>query len=227
MWAGVLVKSWARTLHTICLSTGEAELAATVKAAAEAEGVVSILRDFHLDADIQLRSDASAAIGISKRLGLGKVRHLSVADLWIQQVEKRGDVRYGRVPGADNCADMFTKAVDAATLWKHARKVGMRKIDGRAECAPKRRSHEEMHTIKADTVEDTPGDTIDSKHGGSCTKFIEDAQGNQRAHKGLRPSSDGGDGRRMRGIKGTRSHDPEVEQKPEGEHRVTAHSVAD
>ena len=45
-WGGALVKSWAKTLPTLALSTGEAELGATVRGAAEAEGIVSILGDF-------------------------------------------------------------------------------------------------------------------------------------------------------------------------------------
>ena len=93
LWGGGMVKSWSRTLTTLALSTGEAELGAMTKGAAESEGILAILRDFSLDANITISSDASAAIGITKRLGLGKVRHLSVADLWIQQrVRKRGTI---------------------------------------------------------------------------------------------------------------------------------------
>ena len=83
------MKSWAKTLPTLALSTGEAELGATVRGAAEAEGIVSILGDFHIEAKVVLKSDAAAAIGITQRVGLGRVRHLAVSDLWIQQRIKR------------------------------------------------------------------------------------------------------------------------------------------
>ena len=32
---------------------------------------------------LTLKSDATAAIGITQREGLGKVRHLATADLWV------------------------------------------------------------------------------------------------------------------------------------------------
>ena len=34
---------------------------------------------------IQVKSDASAAVGIAMRRGLGKVRHIDVSQLWLQE----------------------------------------------------------------------------------------------------------------------------------------------
>ena len=76
MWGNGVIKTWSRTLSTLALSTGEAELGALAKGAAESEGIVSILHDFGMQASICISSDASAAIGITRRLGLGRVRHL-------------------------------------------------------------------------------------------------------------------------------------------------------
>ena len=45
-------------------------------------GMRSLMQDLGFKWDLELWSDASAAIGICKRRGLGKVRHLAVADLW-------------------------------------------------------------------------------------------------------------------------------------------------
>ena len=63
----------------LALSSGESELAAT-----EGFGLQSILGDFDLCGHVAVKSDATAAIGMVHRLGLGKVRHLAVGDLWIQ-----------------------------------------------------------------------------------------------------------------------------------------------
>ena len=106
-----MIKSWSKTMATISLSTGEAELGATVKGAAEAEGVRSILRDYGLDASIGLESDASAAVGITGRLGLGRVRHLAVSDLWIQQKVRNQELSIAKIAGAHNPADLLTKAM--------------------------------------------------------------------------------------------------------------------
>ena len=57
------------------MSSGEAELAAVVRATAEGMGVVAMLKDFGIDAELEVRSDATAAIGMVQREGLGRVRH--------------------------------------------------------------------------------------------------------------------------------------------------------
>ena len=73
---GGLTKACSKTLPTLALSTGVAELRAVVRGAAEAEGILSILCDFGMRAQPVMKSDASAAVGIVKLRGLGKVRHL-------------------------------------------------------------------------------------------------------------------------------------------------------
>ena len=88
---------------------------------------------------ITLKSDATAAIGMVGRSGLGKVRHLAVSDLWVQQFAKQGVVQYYKVDGVKNGSDMLTKAVDANTLWKHSGFMGQVVLSGRAKSAPQRR----------------------------------------------------------------------------------------
>ena len=98
------------------LSTGEAELAALVKGATEGEGFVSIMRDFGDEAEVVLQSDASAAIGITQRQGLGKIRHLAVADLWVQQRVKDRLLTIIKVNGLSNPSDLMTKPLDGPRL---------------------------------------------------------------------------------------------------------------
>ena len=111
-WGGAAIKSWSKTMSTIALSTGESELGAIVKGIAEGEGILSLLKDFDLHANLGLKSDASAAVGITQRVGLGRVRHLAVADLWVQQRVQRGEVSICKVPGKENPADLMTKPLD-------------------------------------------------------------------------------------------------------------------
>ena len=136
MWGRHCLKSWAKTLPVIALSTGEAELGAVVKGATEGLGLQAGLQDMGVDAGIQLKSDATAAIGIVSRLGLGKVRHLAVADLWVQQCIRSGKIACCKVPGPENASDAMTKALDGPLLWQHMHAIGLRKLSGRAEAAP-------------------------------------------------------------------------------------------
>ena len=93
MWSGQFVKAWSKTMGILALSSGESELAADVRAATEGLGSQSILGDFDLCGHVAVKSDASAAIGIVHRLGLGKVRHLAVGDLWIQHHVRSEKIR--------------------------------------------------------------------------------------------------------------------------------------
>eukprot|EP00969_Alexandrium_andersonii_P300328 13278118-Alexandrium_andersonii.AAC.1 len=70
---------------TIALSSGEAELAGVVKGVAEGPGHVAVAQGLGLMARLQVCSDSSAAIGICRRAGIGRVGHLVVAQLWVQE----------------------------------------------------------------------------------------------------------------------------------------------
>ena len=74
--AGLTVKTWSVNQKNIALSSGEAELYAANRGAAEAIGLKSIGRDFLDNLYIVLHVDANAAIGIASRRGLGKIRHI-------------------------------------------------------------------------------------------------------------------------------------------------------
>ena len=63
-------------------------------------------------------SDATTALGIAKRGGLGKYRHPHCTDLWIQERVRNGDVALHKVLGPDNPADIFTKYVDSNRMEK-------------------------------------------------------------------------------------------------------------
>ena len=77
-----------------------------------------------------------AAIGICRRRGLGKVRHLATADLWVQDRLKKKDFALLKVLGAGNPSDMLTKHVDGILLSKHMLRLGLHEEEGRAASAP-------------------------------------------------------------------------------------------
>ena len=129
------IKFWSKTQSSVVTSTAEAELVALVKGTSEAKGVASIMRDVSgkEPGKIGVYTDASAAIGITQRQGIGKTRHIDVGLLWIQQSAKRGEVDINKVEGARNPADIFTKAVPAEVIWRHMVAMGYENREGRAE----------------------------------------------------------------------------------------------
>ena len=116
LWGNGMLKAWSKTITTLALSSGESELAALAKGAAEGMGIESILQDFGITVAIELHSDATAAIGIANRQGLGRIRHVAVADLWVQQRLKAGDFSVHKVNGLENISDLMTKALDAGRI---------------------------------------------------------------------------------------------------------------
>ena len=123
------------TQKTIALSSGEAELAGIVKGAAEGLGLVAVARDLGLDASLKLLADSSAAIGICRRTGIGRVRHLATGQLWVQERVRSGDFELCKHPGADNPADIFTKPVHGVLLDRHMASLGLQWEAGRAASA--------------------------------------------------------------------------------------------
>ena len=131
-----LIKHWSTTQTTVALSSAEAELTGIVKGAAQSMGLRSLATDLGLSFQIEVKTDAAAAIGICRRRGLGKVRHLHTADLWIQDKIRTKDILLSKVHGAVNPSDMLTKHVDRQTLEKHLRTLGLREEHGRPDLAP-------------------------------------------------------------------------------------------
>ena len=138
VWGRAVLKAWSRTQTLIALSSGESELAAVTKAAAEALGLQSVLSDFGVSVSLEVHSDATAAIGICKRQGLGRVRHLATADLWVQQKVKSKDFRLYKLPGKDNPSDLQTKYKSHPEALRFLHMLGIRPRAGRSQRAPSR-----------------------------------------------------------------------------------------
>ena len=131
-----LVKHWSKTQTTVSLSSGEAELPGIAYGASQALGLRSLLQDFGWPVEIRVHSDATAAIGICRRKGLGKIRHLATTDLWIQSKSRSRDITLLKTPGSENPADVLTKYVPRDTMQKALTKMGTYFWKGRPACAP-------------------------------------------------------------------------------------------
>jgi hypothetical protein len=135
---GHLMKSWSTNQAVIALSSGEAEYYGLVKGASMGLGAASIIRDLGWDYEdaLEIRTDASAAIGIANRIGIGKIRHIETNQLWLQQKVLEGKLVVSKVKGEDNLADALTKPVDGKLLTEHLVRVGSILPEGRHALAP-------------------------------------------------------------------------------------------
>ena len=129
------VRTWSKSQATIALSSAEAELIALVKATCEGIGMKSLMTDLNILCKLQVYADASAALGVIARRGIGKIRHLDTSMLWIQQKELQKAVEFLKVDGVINPADLMTKHLAAPTARTHADTLGITELTGRAEKA--------------------------------------------------------------------------------------------
>ena len=107
-----------------------------VRGATQALGFQAMARDLGFELTTHIRTDATAAIGTCRRRGLGKIRHLDVSDLWIQDKLRRGAFKLSKIPGQQNAADVLTKHVDNATLTRLMPFMGLEEEQGRPDSAP-------------------------------------------------------------------------------------------
>ena len=126
-----LLKSWSLTQSVISLSSGEAEYYAIVKGASVGLGLKAMLGELNVDTDLTLKTDASAAVGISMRRGLGKVRHIDVTQLWVQEKIAQKVFRICKVNTTENLSDALTKGISQDEMDWHLRKTGQVRMESK------------------------------------------------------------------------------------------------
>ena len=60
---------------------------------------------------VRVWTDSDAGRSVANRRGLGKLRHLEVKFLWVQDVVREGRLQVKRVNGTENIADHLTKPI--------------------------------------------------------------------------------------------------------------------
>ena len=132
------VRSFSVTQKRVTLSSAEAELCAAVKVAAELIGIVQLAEGLGMadragDASVgSVFVDSSAALGVISRRGNGKLRHIRVGQLWVQQLSEDGDVKFAKVAGSESPADLLTKNLAVAGVNSILNFLNMRHEGGRA-----------------------------------------------------------------------------------------------
>ena len=105
-----LLSHWSRTQTTVALSSGEAELNASLKRGVELLGIKELLQEMgEDDVRLTLEGDSAACRGTVHREGSGRLKHLQVRQLWIQSHIKDGRLNFTKIPRALNTADAMTK----------------------------------------------------------------------------------------------------------------------
>ena len=103
------------------------------KCSCELIGILQLAADWAQEVEGEVFVDSTAALGVVKRKGAGKLRHVRVGQLWVQEKQERGDLRYRKVKGTENPADALTKAMTRGEMEKYLEMLAMETRSGRAE----------------------------------------------------------------------------------------------
>lgn len=113
------LSQWSRTQATVALSSGEAELNAALKGAAELLGLQVLLSELMHGGSASTENsspqqavvlgDSSACSGTLHREGSGRMKHLELRQLWLQEKVRAGHVEYRKISRTLNPADSLAK----------------------------------------------------------------------------------------------------------------------
>ncbi len=130
------VKKNSLTQETIALLSGESEFHGIVKAAAMGLGMKGLLEDLGVEVEVQVNTDSSAAKSRTARKGAGRVRHIEVRELWVQDRVAKGELKIVKVKDEENVADGLKKHVDKQKMEQYVKACGMVRRSGRHELSP-------------------------------------------------------------------------------------------
>ena len=130
---------WSKTQQCVALSSCEAEVNALVKEGTEGLGVRIMSEQCGELPSLSLQIDASAAQGLCARQGAGRVKHLTVKQLWAQEKEANGELKITKIPRLSNCADMFTHHWTTGEGEKFLRHISVQRLVASADLKPRRR----------------------------------------------------------------------------------------
>ena len=115
---GHLLDSYSVTQDITALASGESEFYSINSGCARGMEVKHLLEWLEDPNRLTVHSDATAAIGMSSRLGTAKVRHLETRWLWHQELVKKRVVTLKKRPTEKNTSDLGTKYTTETVLKK-------------------------------------------------------------------------------------------------------------
>ena len=119
------LKAYTRKQKVIAKRSAEAELYAAALGVSEAKGVESMMCDLGFAVKPVLAIDEH----ILHRQGIGKLKHVDVPYLWVQDEIRSQRLRVRRVRSEENVADLGTKPLSKTVIAKHCLTLGYVNMD--------------------------------------------------------------------------------------------------
>ena len=100
----------------VALSSGEAEYYALTRGACAGVLLKGVLSELRRKVEMVCLTDSSAAKGITARKGVGKVKHLSLRELWVQDAVQEKRFKVQKESTTSNWSDLGTKILDGSRI---------------------------------------------------------------------------------------------------------------
>ena len=107
---------------------------ALVKATSEAIGLQQLAASWAIECTVEVFVDSSAALAVTSRKGNGKLRHVRIGHLWVQQLSDAEEVCFRKVRGDSNPADLMTKYLPASKAAPLVEAMAQDYRAGHADC---------------------------------------------------------------------------------------------
>ena len=91
-------------------------------------GLQSMMQELGIEVKLFLMTDSAAAKSFSSTRGLGRMRHVEVKDLWLQDLLQKGRLHVLKINGLVNVADTLTKYHDQVTCSNLLARAGLRVV---------------------------------------------------------------------------------------------------
>ncbi len=122
------IKTWSSTQGAVALSSAEAEFYAMIEGVLRGKGLLSLARELGFEdvsQVINVFTDSAAAKSFVNRRGLGKMKHIEIRDLWLQQEVLKGSVKVFKVRGVENPADLMTKVLSKSEIIERLERISI------------------------------------------------------------------------------------------------------
>ena len=120
-----LIHHWSRTQTIISLSSCEAELNAALKMGSEIIGMCQTFKEWGVYLDGLVIGDCAPLQGLLERRGTGRVKHLELRQLWMQEKVKMKVLKFVKVPRDLNPSDAMTHHWTKAEAANHFTKLNL------------------------------------------------------------------------------------------------------
>ena len=160
-----------------------------------------MMRDLEVEKSGVIYADSSAALAIAKRKGAGKLRHINISCLWIQERQGSKELELRKGLGTENPADLMTKHLARQSLDKCMRQLNQHRAVGRTRAGLDVQGAKKSTTDKRPEAEPTsnPGVEVgdaDGRAGLAAKSPSKDATpkapvspGSESAHRGAERQS--------------------------------------